>query len=492
MVRRPSLRHALAASLRRLRRRAESGLPAGEAGNIMIMMGLATVVLFGIMGLAIDVGRLYATKAELSRAVDAAALAGVLEFDGTPAGLLNAQTRAEAYLVENEPGLDCPGGECYVFADGGQNRLTVDATKSVKMFFLSVFGIDSASVDGHAVAGFNDQTIDAVLVLDSTASMDGTPIQQAKIATENFKNALLGTSPSGNVVVGFTPFRGCFRADDPYEYAPLQDPTSPQNGTSRSSTNCVHQEEQVTYLTSNTALLTSRIGAIDATGGSGTNVANGLLKGWEILDGPNNHVGEPNNQRFLILLSDGDNNYNGSYAYRENSDGDLFDSPHSYNGYSARPPQSCSNVGGEDTSGQDICEDDSRYTGTNGEITDAAPSPSCSSSPAAKRERQLDMRTLTIANAIEAAGVEVFVVAFGVCQNKSTVYTPTQCAVWTSGGSGLIGNTANDNTADQRLLKCVATSTPGTNDHYYYASSASALPAIFQTIAAQIAHRLIE
>ena len=68
MVRRPSLRHALAASLRRLRRRAESGLPAGEAGNIMIMMGLATVVLFGIMGLAIDVGRLYATKAELSRA----------------------------------------------------------------------------------------------------------------------------------------------------------------------------------------------------------------------------------------------------------------------------------------------------------------------------------------------------------------------------------------------------------------------------------------
>ncbi|HEY4685649.1 MAG TPA: TadE/TadG family type IV pilus assembly protein [Dehalococcoidia bacterium] len=445
MVRRPSLRHALAASLRRLRRRAESGLPAGEAGNIMIMMGLATVVLFGIMGLAIDVGRLYATKAELSRAVDAAALAGVLEFDGTSTGLTNAQLRAEAYLVENEPGLDCPGDECYVFADGGQNRLTVDATKSVKMFFLSVFGIDSASVDGHAVAGFNNQTIDAVLILDATGSMSGSPISNAKTAAINFKNVLLGTSPSGNVVVGVTPFRGCFRR-------------SPQNAIApkpMASTTCVDYAAQTTYMTSNSSTLTTRINAITATGGSGTNVCGGLYMGLDILNGPNKHTDPvlyPNNSRYMILLSDGDNTYN-NYSYQSATPGPL--SP-----YSSCIPTTTP-------------ENDDTYVDSN-----------CRS--AQTRERQIDTKTWTLAKSIESQGIEIFVVGFGVCDpDSSPVYTQAQCDSW-------IGNTNHDDTADERLLKCIASSDAGTNDHYYWASSASALPAIFSTIAAQIAHRLIE
>jgi hypothetical protein len=41
-------------------------------------------------------------------------------------------------------------------------------------------------------------------------------------------------------------------------------------------------------------------------------------------------------------------------------------------------------------------------------------------------------------------------------------------------------------------MKCIASSATGTNNHYYYASSASALPSIFTAIAAQIAHRLVE
>ena len=47
-----------------------------ERGSVLAMVALATVVICGMAGLAIDGARGYATRAELSRAVHAAALSG--------------------------------------------------------------------------------------------------------------------------------------------------------------------------------------------------------------------------------------------------------------------------------------------------------------------------------------------------------------------------------------------------------------------------------
>ena len=54
-----------------------------------------------------------------------------------------------------------------------------------------------------------------------------------------------------------------------------------------------------------------------------------------------------------------------------------------------------------------------------------------------------------------------------------------------------IGNNDSDNTADRRLLKCIASSTAGTNDHYFEVPSAGDLPDVFSQIAREIAFRLI-
>ena len=59
----------------------------GESGQIIVLVAVMAIVISAIVGLAVDVGRLYATKAQLSRAVDAAALSGILEFNGTAGGL---------------------------------------------------------------------------------------------------------------------------------------------------------------------------------------------------------------------------------------------------------------------------------------------------------------------------------------------------------------------------------------------------------------------
>jgi hypothetical protein len=126
---------------------------------------------------------------------------------------------------------------------------------------------------------------------------------------------------------------------------------------------------------------------------------------------------------------------------------------------------------------------------SDGYLNGANPNAGRSAAPG-KRERQMDMRTIEMAQAIKADGVDIFVVAFGVCQSNGTVYSASQCATTAAGGD--IGNTDVDNTADQRLLKCVASSNPNSNDRYFYASSATALPSIFTAIANQIAHRLVE
>jgi hypothetical protein len=81
-------------------------------------------------------------------------------------------------------------------------------------------------------------------------------------------------------------------------------------------------------------------------------------------------------------------------------------------------------------------------------------------------------------------------VAFGVCGTEDGITPKAANGADTPNYCGNIGGTASDNTADQRLLKCIASSTQGTNDHYFKATTASQLPAIFQQIAQQIAFRL--
>src|SRR3954463_9316356 len=118
-----------------LRRRLQKLRDQGERGSILILVVLSALIIVGSAGLAVDVGRLYAAKAELSRAVDAAALAGVLEFDGQASGLTNAQAKATTYMTMNEPTATAS-----IVADGATSALRISASKSIRLYFLPIFG----------------------------------------------------------------------------------------------------------------------------------------------------------------------------------------------------------------------------------------------------------------------------------------------------------------------------------------------------------------
>ncbi len=74
-----------------------------DRGSVMIMAAIFMSLLLLMIGLCIDVSRIYLTRAELQNAADAAALAAARELNGLSDGIDNAVTRANA--VVNTEGL---------------------------------------------------------------------------------------------------------------------------------------------------------------------------------------------------------------------------------------------------------------------------------------------------------------------------------------------------------------------------------------------------
>jgi Flp pilus assembly protein TadG len=80
------------------------GLLKRKRGVVAIMFGLVLVVLFGFLGLALDLGSTYNLKTELQNAADAAALAGAKDLNGTTTGINNAVASAKALAASNKYG----------------------------------------------------------------------------------------------------------------------------------------------------------------------------------------------------------------------------------------------------------------------------------------------------------------------------------------------------------------------------------------------------
>jgi Flp pilus assembly protein TadG len=67
---------------------------SGERGFSLILIGLALFVMIGMVGLAIDVGRMFVYKSELQAFADNAAMAAITKMDGSQAGVQAANALA--------------------------------------------------------------------------------------------------------------------------------------------------------------------------------------------------------------------------------------------------------------------------------------------------------------------------------------------------------------------------------------------------------------
>ena len=63
-----------------------------QRGFALLASAICGIVMFGMAGLAIDLGRMYITKNEAQTYADAASVAAAMQLDGTSAGLTRADT----------------------------------------------------------------------------------------------------------------------------------------------------------------------------------------------------------------------------------------------------------------------------------------------------------------------------------------------------------------------------------------------------------------
>jgi hypothetical protein len=265
---------------------------------------------------------------------------------------------------------------------------------------------------------------------NDTFNNSGCPIYEAKNAAVNFTNTLL---PSNDTAVGVVGFRGCYNTPNTYS-------------------GCV-TTGSIGALSNSAATVLSKINALTAETlvwtepyVSGTNICGGFDKAASVLLPPASGAHTASNTvRIVVLLSDGDSNPNPNART------------------SSSPVTACKPPG-------DMSPHDDG---------------SCQSSTQSN-EANLDSKTKARVDSLKAQGVEVYVVGFGVCGTNNAATTCNTSSV------GQTGSSYPDNTANRNLLKCIASSAAGTNDHYFEATSATQLPSIFTQIAQAIAFRLVK
>jgi len=123
----------------------------GERGSVVIMTAISMLLLILMVGLCIDVSRIYTVRAELQNAADAAALTAAKELNAGDTGITNAVARANA--IVNTQGF-------------GNANVTISSITFAKNLYP-----DSDYVDA-ATAKDNPENIRFVKVITQSVSTD--------------------------------------------------------------------------------------------------------------------------------------------------------------------------------------------------------------------------------------------------------------------------------------------------------------------------------
>ncbi len=129
----------------------------GNRGQVLIVFLGALLALLGVAALGIDVGYLYTVRHELQRCTDAGALAGASAFlsgnwsDGATRSV--ADGRARAFAAKDKVATAILSAESEVaVAFPSLNRVRVDATRNVNLFFARLFIGPTKTITAYSVA----------------------------------------------------------------------------------------------------------------------------------------------------------------------------------------------------------------------------------------------------------------------------------------------------------------------------------------------------
>ncbi len=158
-----------------------------QSGAVLVIFALLLIVLVGFMGLGMEVGRWYLVRSELSKGVDAAAMAGAKNISNP---YIQMDTFVQEMGKENFPPgyLDTPGQGAGSVLFSSQlldsKNVQVTGTVSINAILARLFGIDQVAAQSAGVAQKNE--VEIMMVLDRSGSMAGNPLRDLKTAATSF------------------------------------------------------------------------------------------------------------------------------------------------------------------------------------------------------------------------------------------------------------------------------------------------------------------
>ena len=155
-----------------------------ESGQTMYLLAIGGMMLMlGMGGLTIDVGRAYVVRTQLQGAVDAAALAGVSGLaNGQAANVASSflstyNTSGLGTITSPTPAVFCakmmmPAGQDCTSSSLPANAVQVTASAKLSTYFMKMFGVKTLTVNATATASPGEVKPWIVeVILDTTPSM---------------------------------------------------------------------------------------------------------------------------------------------------------------------------------------------------------------------------------------------------------------------------------------------------------------------------------
>lgn len=184
--------------------------PDSERGQSIVLIAAAMIGLLAFVGIAVDVGFVFARNTQLQAGVDAAALAGVTEL---ASGDINAaDEHAERFLnANNIPITDTATMESLTYQTVIQETAyALTVTWPVELFFLRVIGWNEVTLQKSATAAF----------FPLTDIFAGARVDEGKLSTSN--QAVFGPLICTSNGDPYSPFNSPFRPPGypagPYTY----------------------------------------------------------------------------------------------------------------------------------------------------------------------------------------------------------------------------------------------------------------------------------
>ncbi len=179
-----------------------------DSGSVAIIFGVMAIVLFGLLGVAVDTSRATNVASRVTAALDSAALAAAKAMNSRPLTDEEVTQIAQQMFDENSKSKrdTVQYNPVTVTIDRNAGSVTVAVTAKVPTTLSRVMAFNEITVARSVTAVYKMRDIELSMMLDVSGSMRGQKIQDLRDAARDVVNILMPVDGAQKVKIGLAPY----------------------------------------------------------------------------------------------------------------------------------------------------------------------------------------------------------------------------------------------------------------------------------------------